>query len=894
MSNHVPLDNIHLNRDEAFARAELISIDSYEIELDLSNAAELDEPSYPVTTTISFRAATSGTDTFLNYLGQSVEAVTLNGTALDVAEVVGSARIALPNLAHQNQVVVRSHSLYSRSGEGLHRFVDPVDGQVYLYSQFEPADARRVYPNMEQPDLKAAFTIRVVGDEAWTLASNGAETHREHVANGLVRVHFEPTKPISTYLTTFLAGPYAHFTDTWVGHVDSGAQPIELRIFARQSLAEHVDAPELFALTKQGLTWFHDQFQHAYPWGKYDQAFVPEYNLGAMENPGLVTFNETYIFTSRATVSQHMQRATTVMHEMSHMWFGNLVTMKWWDDLWLKESFADFYGTKAVAEATDIPGAWQSFAHQRKGWAYVQDAYPTTHPIVADIVDLEAARQNFDGITYAKGAAVIKQLFRYVGEQAFIQACRIYFNNYAYGTAQLEDFLAVLEHTSGLAMREWAQAWLQTAGAPTLQATVDSTGSLTVTQTALDPITGAEVLRPHALSLAVLTLNAQQQLANISESPVVLQTGQRSVSLTSKRVPREAVRAVIINSQDDTYAQVVFDEQTLHAVTNYPVSDSSSTTVATIWSTLWTMVRQASFPAAEFVRAVATLSPTINEVSMHARILEQAVVALQDFAPEAQRDQLTKHLATALSDSFGLFEPGSDRQRSAAKAFAQLGRGTGFLATELNHLLADNASSDIAPGLEVDDELKWLFLTSLASLGHIDSKRLDDELATSRTAINELRHRTATAAVPDPVRQAQLWRQVFDGTDATGKALSNAELSAIATGLRASAPRDQGQHLETLLAGLTWIWDSRSNNLATRTIDGLFPIRHSPIQGGPETQREHPVLHTIDAWLADHPEAPSALRRLVIERRTDVLDRLRAQAAADRSPTVRDESNPGL
>src|SRR5699024_8016661 len=297
-----------------------------------------------------------------NYLGDSVESVVINGISHQVAQVAGTARIAIPNVAEENEVIIRSHSRYSHSGEGLHRFVDPVDGQVYIYSQFEPADARRVYPNMEQPDLKAVFHITLIGPDTWTLASNGHEIGRESVSTGIDRVQFAPTQPMSTYLTTFLAGPYARFESHWDNF--DGVGPVPLRIFARQSLAEHVDADELFRLTQLGLTWFHEQFQYPYPWGKYDQAFVPEYNLGAMENPGLVTFNESYIFTSQATVSQHMARATTLMHEMSHMWFGNLATMKWWDDLWLKESFADFFGTKAVAEATDIPGAWQSFAHQ--------------------------------------------------------------------------------------------------------------------------------------------------------------------------------------------------------------------------------------------------------------------------------------------------------------------------------------------------------------------------------------------------------------------------------------------------------------------------------------------------------------------------------------------------
>jgi aminopeptidase N len=876
MSKHALLDNEHLTRDEAYARAELVDIQRYEIELDLSNAMELDEPTYPVTTTIRFTATTSGADTFLNYLGASVESVTLNGTALDVAEIAGTARIVLPDLAEENQVVIRSHSIYSRSGEGLHRFLDPVDGQVYLYSQFEPADARRVYPNMEQPDLKAVFHISMIGPDTWTLASNGDVTQREELDEGLARVHFEPTKPISTYLTTFLAGPYAKFEDSWSGHEPTGADPISLRIFARQSLAEHVDAAEVFHLTKQGLAWFHEQFQVAYPWGKYDQAFVPEYNLGAMENPGLVTFNESYIFTSRATVSQHMQRATTLMHEMSHMWFGNLVTMKWWDDLWLKESFADFYGTKAVAEATELPGAWQSFAHQRKAWAYLQDSYPTTHPIVADITDLEAARQNFDGITYAKGAAVIKQLFHYVGADAFVQACQTYFTQYAFATAQLTDFLGVLEETSGLEMKSWAQAWLQTSGPTTLQATVDAAGSVTVHQESVDANTGVEVLRPHALTVAIFTLNDEEELVSTTEADLVLD--EASVTVEALQVPADVPRAVIANQHDATYAKVAFDQATLDAVTSYPVVDPDSTAVATIWSTLWTMVHEATLPAADFIRAANNLSHSIEDVSMHARVLEQAVQALKEFAPSSQRNRLTKQLATALLEALVQLDPGSDRQRSAARAFAQLGRGTETVSAELTFLLAADETSELSPGLVVDDEIKWALLVSLASVGRIDIVRLDDELAASHTATNELRHRTAVAALPEPARQAKLWQQVYEGVDENGIALSNAEISATASGLKASAPYDQSDQLQTLLEGLTWIWESRSNNLATRTIDGLFPVRHSPIKGGPQAQEDHPVVANIDMWLTQYQDAPNALRRLVIERRSDILARLRAQA----------------
>lgn len=878
MSNTPLLDDARLTRNEANVRSELIEIASYHLELDLRDAMDLERATYPVTTTLHFTSTTAGADTFLNYMGHTVESVVLNGESLDVDQVAGSARILLPGLAELNTVVIRSQSYYSHSGEGLHRFVDPVDGQVYLYSQFEPADARRVYPNMEQPDLKAAFHVTMIGPDTWTLASNGVETDREHLTEGIAQVQFAPTKPTSTYLTTFLAGPYAQFADTWNGHEETGAAPVDLRIFTRQSLVEYVDVAELFDQTQRGLTWFHDQFQVAYPWGKYDQAFVPEYNLGAMENPGLVTFNEAYIFTSRATISQHTSRATTIMHEMCHMWFGNLVTMKWWDDLWLKESFADFFGSKAVADATNLPGAWQSFAHQRKAWAYLQDSYPTTHPIVADIVDLEAARQNFDGITYAKGAAVIKQLFHYVGEAAFLQACQTYFERFAFGTAELADFLEILEEVSNRDMHEWSAAWLQTSGPATLHATVEPTGAVTIRQDSTDPLTGETVLRPHHIFVSIFTLDDNDQLVSSSESEVVIPTGETSVIVEDLTIPADQPRVVLVNHHDQTYAQVAFDQASLEAVTTYPVIDPDSTAIATVWSTLWTMVRNATFSATSFVRAAAKLANSIDDVSMHDRVLQQAVAGIKEFAPEGQRKRLTKILSTALMDGLVQLEPGSDRQRSVARALAILSQDTDSLAAEITFLLAGDETSELSPGLQIDDEMKWLLLSSLASLERIDMIRLDDELTAAHTATNELYYRTAVAALPDQAHRTALWVQVYNGVDAEGTPLSNAHLTATAQGLSASQPGFLTEHFQALLEGLMFIWESRSNNLATRTINGLFPMNHKPIKGGPAVQEKHPVVVSIDAWLAQYTDAPAALQRIVVERRTDIVNRLVAQA----------------
>ncbi|MGX1161089.1 aminopeptidase N [Pseudarthrobacter sp. SLBN-100] len=441
----------NLQRAEAAARSALISTTSYDVSLDVRQAPDPQVAGYPTRSVINFTAA-PGASTFLDFIGSDVHSVFLNGKGLRVEDVVDGARIRLDNLQDENQVTVTGTALYSRSGEGMHRFVDPADGQCYLYTQYEPADARRVFANFEQPDLKAAYTFHVMAPAEWQVASNGVEVNRTLLTSdpATARWDFATTEPMSTYITAVLAGPYFKAEDHWQATLDDGISlDVPLALYCRASMADSFDTDELFRLTKNGLDFFNRLFDYPYPWGKYDQAFVPEYNLGAMENPGLVTFTESYVFTSRATDAQYQARANTLLHEMAHMWFGDLVTMQWWDDLWLKESFADYMGTLGVDRATGWDTAWVNFANKRKAWAYVQDQLPTTHPVVADIPDLEAAKQNFDGITYAKGASVLKQLVAYVGFEAFIAGSREYFRKHAYGNTSLADLLAALSTASG-------------------------------------------------------------------------------------------------------------------------------------------------------------------------------------------------------------------------------------------------------------------------------------------------------------------------------------------------------------------------------------------------------------------------------------------------------------
>ncbi|VXB36020.1 aminopeptidase N [Citricoccus sp. K5] len=901
------LDRTNLTRDEAFARSHQVITREYDVHIDLSTALDPSASGYRSTTTLTFSCVNPGTWTFLDFINDGVESVVLNGRTLDPTRVAGRARILLEDLAAENEVTVIGTALYSTSGEGLHRFVDPADGQTYLYTQYEPADARRVFANFEQPDLKARFTFHLTGPGHWVLASNQPETSRQSVvgaadsvaggaavgvapARNLVTVDFAPTPPLSTYLTTLLAGPYATWADRWAGHPASGAPEVPLALYCRSSMAASLDAERLFATTRAGLDFFHDLFGAPYLWGKYGQAFVPEYNLGAMENPGLVTFTEDYVFTSQATAAQYEARATTILHEMAHMWFGDLVTMRWWDDLWLKESFADYMGTLAVAEATEFTGAWTTFANRRKGWAYVQDQYPTTHPIVADITDLEAARQNFDGITYAKGASVLKQLVAFVGRDAFMAASRLYFARHAWGNASLADFVDALAETSGRDLKEWVDTWLHTRGVPELSA---EDGHLHHRGT--DPVTGAEVLRPHVLKVGRYSPDDVGRLVRTGSVDVEVRSGPAG---TSTRVvlpasgDSEAVQLILPNDEDLTYAKIKLDEASLHAVLRYPVENDLA--CATVWAALWNMTRDAILPAAQFVDAVCRLSGLMADAGLYGRVLEQALSAVSRYVPLPDRPAVRSRLGAALADALQTTGAGSDRQRSAVRTLARLVRGArdeGTAAAE-EHLVAvlqalvasgPEAARDravVAPGLDVDAEVRWAAWQGLTALGLAAQDDLDAALQADVTAANAVRHRMASAAIPEaPVRQAA-WEAVMTGRAADGQTLSNDHLSATAAGFTASRPDLAAPFTGRFWPELEAIWSSRSNGLASRTIIGLFPSAQDALPGAPDDQWRHPVVLAANDWLQAHPDSPRALRRLVIEKTDDVLRALRAQAAS--------------
>ncbi|WP_329385535.1 aminopeptidase N [Streptomyces sp. NBC_01351] len=840
----------NLSREEARGRAELLSVDGYEVVLDVRSAVEEAEPvegprTFRSVTTIRFRAAASGTSTFVDLIAPSVNSVTLNGRALDVAAVFDGARIAVDGLASENVLVVDANCAYSRTGEGLHRFVDPEDGEVYLYTQYEPADARRVYANFEQPDLKAPYRFEVTAPEGWQVWSNGAEESRE---GGVWR--FAETKPISTYITCVVAGPYHYVTDSYT----RGDLTIPLGAMCRKGLAKHFDADDVFLVTKQGFDLFHEIFDYPYPFGKYDQAFVPEYNLGAMENPGMVTFREEYIFRGKVTQASYERRANVILHEMAHMWFGDLVTMKWWDDLWLKESFADFMGSFGLVEATRFDQAWVTFANSRKAWAYRADQLPSTHPITADIRDLEDAKLNFDGITYAKGAAVLKQLVAYVGREAFLEGARRYFKANAYGNTTLDDLLSVLAEVSGRDMAEWSRAWLQTAGVNALTPVVTYDAGGRVTELAV--VQEGDELRPHRVAVGLYRLESDGSLVRYARAGVDV-AGARTV--VAELAGRERPDLVLVNDEDLTYCKVRFDERSLATLRGHLGDLTDPLARALSWSALWNLTRDGLMPARDFLSLVLAHAGRETDVGVLQMLHAQALTSVTHYSAPDRREQGGRELAAGALHELRLAEPGSEHQLTWARFFAASAATEGDFQLLLG-LLDGSARID---GLEVDQELRWDFLLPLAAHGAVDEAVLTAELSRDDTASGKRHQVRCLAARPSAAVKDQAWAAVVESDT-----LSNALVEATIAGMQ--QPSQRG-----LLAGFAGryfsvierIWSERSIQIGMDVVKGLYPSLQDP---------ESTVAAT-DAWLSEHPDAAPALRRLVLESRDDLARALRAQ-----------------
>ncbi|WP_182908654.1 aminopeptidase N [Microbispora sp. H13382] len=846
----------NLTRDEARERARLLSVQSYQVELDLTEGEER----YESITTVHFTSDREGADTFIDLHGAHVRKVVLNGRELDVSTYdAEKGRIPLPGLAGHNELRVDADCSYMRTGEGLHRFVDPVDQQVYLHSQFETADAHRMYACFDQPDLKATFELTVLAPADWEVVSNAApdavdqleEHHGRHgTLQAAKRWHFPPTPVMSTYITALIAGPYAVVRDEHDG--------IPLGVYVRRSLAQYLDAGNIFEVTKQGFDFFHRVFGLRYPFGKYDQLFVPEFNAGAMENAGAVTFLEDYVFRSRVTDAVIERRAETILHEMAHMWFGDLVTMRWWDDLWLNESFATYMSVLCQAEATRWgQGAWTTFANVEKAWAYRQDQLPSTHPIAADIPDMQAVEVNFDGITYAKGASVLKQLVAYVGLDNFLAGVRDYFNEHAWKNTTLQDLLSALERTSGRDLSSWSKEWLETSGVNTLRPsfTTDDEGRFLSFDVLQEATQEHPTLRSHRVAIGLYSLR----------DGVLTRTKRVELDVVGARtaVPELVGEArpdlVLVNDDDLTYAKIRLDERSLQTLVNGGITAfNESLPRALCWSAAWDMTRDAEMATRDYVKLVVSGIDSVRDMTVLQTVLRQARQAVQQYADPAWRDTGLAELAGALRRLIAAAEPGSDHQLAYVNAFA----ATATSPDDLAFLKGVLDGTEVPGGLAVDTDLRWTLIHALVSGGVLGAGDIDAELARDATATGERSAATSRAAIPTPEAKAETWAALVGGE------LSGALLRSTILGfVDPHHPELLEPYGDRYFEEVGRIWSEWTSDMAQNFAVGCYPA----LLIRPET-----VARTQDHISAKQP--PHALRRLLLEGADGVSRALRARA----------------
>ena len=828
----------NLTRTEAQERRAIVETESYDIALDLTKGPEV----FGSRAVIRFRA-TEGASTFIDFIAREVREITLNGRAIDPATAFADARIALTHLAADNELVVDADCLYTNTGEGLHRFVDPVDGEVYLYSQFEVPDSRRVFAVFEQPDLKATFQFTVTAPAAWRVISN-SPTPEPIVREGDDKATwaFEPTPRISSYITAIVAGPYESvFSEL----TSASGRVIPLGVYGRKSLWQHLDADYIFDKTREGFAYYEEKFGVPYPFAKYDQLFVPEFNAGAMENAGAVTFTETYVFRSKVTDAVKERRVVTILHELAHMWFGDLVTMKWWNDLWLNESFAEWASTIATAEATEWTEAWTTFNAMEKTWAYRQDQLPSTHPVVATINDLEDVQVNFDGITYAKGGSVLKQLAAWVGIDAFFAGVGQYFQKHAWGNTELVDLLTELEATSGRDLSTWSRKWLETAGVNTLAPELRVGDDGVISRFAIVQTAPADypTIRPHRLGVGFYTLQGDELLrthhieldvdGDLTEVPELV--GQRRPDL------------ILLNDDDLAYAKIRLDDRSLQTAIAHLAKISDPLARSLVWGAAWDQTRDAEASASDYIDLVLRNIGAETESTTVRTTLGQLQLAANAYVAPERRDAARVRVADGLWELAQAAPAGSDSQLQFVTAFA----GAAATPAHWEQVRALRDGDTTLAGLDIDADLSWALLVSLAAGGVVSTADIDAALAADNTAKGGEFAAQAKAALPDPAAKRAAWASLVDSAD-----LPNTVVRSAAAGFTHPAGVEAlASFVEPYFDMLLPVWDSRTYQIANYLITGLYPAALASAE----------LRDATRAWLAAHADAPAALRRLVQE-----------------------------
>ncbi len=868
----------NLTRVEAEERKSIVQYPiHYSVDLDLTQG----DTTFVSTSTIQF-GAKAGESTFLDLIADEVTSVTLNGESVEPGEVFADDRIALNNLRERNEVVVTAVCRYSTTGEGLHRSVDPSDGNVYLYSQFEVPDARRVYAVFDQPDLKAVFRFSVLAPCSWIVTSNMPVERTEDTdqmtldgtlgtkpAEHAKRWTFAPTPTMSSYLTAICAGPYAEWHTTYQ---NEDGRTIPMAQYCRQALKDDFakDVDYLFDITKKGFAFYAKTWGVPYPYAKYDQIYVPEYNAGAMENIGMVTIRDSYVFSSKVTDALAERRVVTVLHELAHMWFGDYVTMKWWNDLWLNESFAEFTSTLATAEATEWKDAWATFCSGEKSWALNQDQLSTTHPIVAPINDLNDTYVNFDGITYAKGASVLKQLVAYVGRSEFFEGINHYLYRHAYSNATLNDLLTELEGTSGRDLKTWSAQWLEQAGINTIATDLHTAQDGTISELTLHQFapTDHPVLREHRL--AVGFYNEDEESGKVVRTDRIELDVDGEATTVTEAAGKQRPQFLLTNDDDLTYTKLRFDDESLAFATANLYRFDDALARAVIWLALWDMTRDGELAASDFIGTTLKLLSTETESTTFRYALACLSTTVWHYTDRTKRAAIAQHTAQALLDLAKQAPAGSDMQFQLISAYLTYGvEGDSAFADTVRGLLS---GSLVLEGLELDNNFRWSLVRALSSINAIDEADIQQELERKDTTENREFALAARAARATAEAKAWAWNEAIHD-----EVLTNAQLESVAGGFASTPSQELAElYVKEYFDSAEWIWNHKTFHMAEALLEGLYPRYANPAT----------LVELGDKWLASHADADNALRRLIS---ANVESSHRTKMVADFNASLNDD-----
>lgn len=868
----------NLTRVEAEERKSIVQYPiHYSVDLDLTQG----DTTFVSTSMIQFGAKV-GESTFLDLIADEVTSVTLNGESVEPGEVFADDRIALNNLRERNEVVVTAVCRYSTTGEGLHRSVDPSDGNVYLYSQFEVPDARRVYAVFDQPDLKAVFRFSVLAPCSWIVTSNMPVERTEDTdqmtldgtlgtkpAEYAKRWTFAPTPTMSSYLTAICAGPYAEWHTTYQ---NEDGRTIPMAQYCRQALKDDFakDVDYLFDITKKGFAFYAKTWGVPYPYAKYDQIYVPEYNAGAMENIGMVTIRDSYVFSSKVTDALAERRVVTVLHELAHMWFGDYVTMKWWNDLWLNESFAEFTSTLATAEATEWKDAWATFCSGEKSWALNQDQLSTTHPIVAPINDLNDTYVNFDGITYAKGASVLKQLVAYVGRSEFFEGINHYLYRHAYSNATLNDLLTELEGTSGRDLKTWSAQWLEQAGINTIATDLHTAQDGTISELTLHQFapTDHPVLREHRL--AVGFYNEDEESGKVVRTDRIELDVDGEATTVTEAAGKPRPQFLLTNDDDLTYTKLRFDDESLAFATANLYRFDDALARAVIWLALWDMTRDGELAASDFIGTTLKLLSTETESTTFRYALACLSTTVWHYTDRTKRAAIAQHTAQALLDLAKQAPAGSDMQFQLISAYLTYGvEGDSAFADTVRGLLS---GSLVLEGLELDNNFRWSLVRALSSINAIDEADIQQELERKDTTENREFALAARAARATAEAKAWAWNEAIHD-----EVLTNAQLESVAGGFASTPSQELAEpYVKEYFDSAEWIWNHKTFHMAEALLEGLYPRYADPAT----------LVELGDKWLASHADADNALRRLIS---ANVESSHRTKMVADFNASLNDD-----